>query len=139
MTSKNKAVLATQSANTVPALERVQLFWQGPSGQQRVYLGAGLAITLGVLVFLGQLVAKPTYKPVMTGLDPSDAQAITAQLAAKKIPYVVSPDGTSISVPGDQVDAARLEVASHATPHSGRIGFEILTRCLGEKPRSTSA
>jgi flagellar M-ring protein FliF len=49
-------------------------------------------------------------------------------LAAKKIPYLVSPDGTSITVPADQVDAARLEVASHDAPHSGRIGFEIFDK-----------
>ena len=64
----------------------------------------------------------------MSGLEAADAQAITAQLAAKKIPYLVSPDGTSITVPADQVDAARLEVASHDSPHSGRIGFEIFDK-----------
>jgi len=64
----------------------------------------------------------------MSGLEAADAQAITAQLAAKKIPYVVGPDGTSISVPADQVDAARLEVASHDMTHSGRIGFEIFDK-----------
>jgi len=64
----------------------------------------------------------------MKGLEAADAQTISAQLAAKKIPYLVSPDGASISVPADQVDAARLEVASHDTPHSGRIGFEIFDK-----------
>jgi flagellar M-ring protein FliF len=61
-------------------------------------------------------------------MEPADAQAIATQLTAKKIPYLLSPDGTSISVPADQVDAARLEVASHDSPHSGRIGFEIFDK-----------
>jgi len=74
------------------------------------------------------LMATPDYKPLMTGLEAADAQTISAQLAAKKIPYIVSPDGTSISVPADQVDAARLEVSSHDAPHSGRIGFEIFDK-----------
>jgi flagellar M-ring protein FliF len=106
----------------------VKLFWAGRSTQQRVYLGLGLAITLGVAAFFVKMISTPVYKPLMSGLEPADAQAITAQLTAKKIPYLVSPDGTSITVPADQVDAARLEVASHDSPHSGRIGFEIFDK-----------
>jgi flagellar M-ring protein FliF len=75
-----------------------------------------------------KMMSTPEYKPLMSGLESADAQAIAAQLAAKKIPYLVSPDGTSITVPADQVDAARLEVASHDSPHSGRIGFEIFDK-----------
>ena len=75
-----------------------------------------------------KMIATPNYKPLMKGLEPADAQAISTELAAKKIVYVISPDGTSISVPADQVDEARLEVASHDSPHSGRIGFEIFDK-----------
>ncbi len=109
-------------------MERVKQFWAGRSSQQRVYLGAGLAITLAVSIFFVKILATPVYKPLMSGLQPADAQTITAQLAAKKIPYLVSADGASITVPADQVDAARLEVASHDAPHSGRIGFEIFDK-----------
>ena len=109
-------------------MERVKLFWAGRNRQQRIYLGLGLAITVGVAAFLVKMMSTPEYKPLMSGLEAADAQAITAQLAAKKIPYLVSPDGTSITVPADQVDAARLEVASHESPHSGRIGFEIFDK-----------
>jgi flagellar M-ring protein FliF len=106
----------------------VKLFWADRSPQQRIYLGLGLALTLGVAAFFVKMMSTPEYKPLMSGLESADAQAIAAQLAAKKIPYLVSPDGTSITVPADQVDAARLEVASHDSPHSGRIGFEIFDK-----------
>jgi flagellar M-ring protein FliF len=107
---------------------RVQSFWASRNAQQRIYLGVGLVLTIAVAAFLGKMVATPEYKLLMSGLEPADAQAITAELAAKKIPYLVSPDGTSITVPADEVDAARLEVASQPTPHSGRIGFEIFDK-----------
>jgi flagellar M-ring protein FliF len=93
-----------------------------------MYLVLALGLTLAVAAFFVKMIATPDYKTVMTGLEASDAQTITAQLAAKKIPYIVSPDGTSISVPKDKLDAARLEVASHDATHSGRIGYEIFDK-----------
>jgi flagellar M-ring protein FliF len=128
MAAKNQIPVTKQAAGAGRAMDRVKLFWAGRSTQQRVYLGLGLAITLGVAAFFVKMISTPVYKPLMSGLEPADAQAITAQLTAKKIPYLVSPDGTSITVPADQVDAARLEVASHDSPHSGRIGFEIFDK-----------
>jgi flagellar M-ring protein FliF len=128
MAAKTQIAVTKQAAGAGQALDRVKLFWAGRSPQQRIYLGLGLAMTLGVAAFFVKMISTPEYKPLMSGLEPADAQAITAQLAAKKIPYLVSPDGTSITVPADQVDAARLEVASHDSPHSGRIGFEIFDK-----------
>jgi flagellar M-ring protein FliF len=128
MATKSQIAVTKQAAGAGSAMERVKLFWAGRNSQQRIYLGAGLAITLAVVIFFVKMLATPVYKPLMSGLEPADAQTITAQLAAKKIPYLVSADGTSITVPADQVDAARLEVASHDTTHSGRIGFEIFDK-----------
>jgi flagellar M-ring protein FliF len=128
MAAKNQVAVTKQAAGAGQAMDRVKLFWASRNTQQRVYLIGGLAITLAVAAFFVKMLATPEYKPLMTGLEAADAQAIVAQLAAKKIPYLVSPDGKSIDVPADQVDAARLEVASHDSPHSGRIGFEIFDK-----------
>ena len=128
MAGKTQIAATKQAVDAGQVMERAKIFWAGLRPQQRIYLGVGLAITLAVAAFLVKMITTPTYKPLMSGLEAADAQAITAQLAAKKIPYVVGPDGTSISVPADQVDAARLEVASHDMTHSGRIGFEIFDK-----------
>src|ERR1700761_277113 len=128
MAAKNQVAIAKPAASGASAMVRVQSFWASRNSQQRIYLGVGLALTIAVAAFLGKRVASPEYKLLMSGLEPADAQAITAELAAKKIPYLVSPDGTSVTVPADEVDAARLEVASQPAPHSGRIGFEIFDK-----------
>jgi flagellar M-ring protein FliF len=128
MAAKTQTAIVKQAASGGNPIERIKLFWAGRNTQQRVYLGAGLALTLGVAAFFIKMMATPQYKPLMSGLEPADAQAITTELAAKKIPYLIGPDGTSITVPADQVDAARLEVASHDAPHSGRIGYEIFDK-----------
>jgi flagellar M-ring protein FliF len=128
MAAKTQTAIVKQAATGGNPIDRVKLFWAGRNPQQRVYLGAGLALTLGVAAFFVKMMLTPQYKPLMSGLEPADAQAITAELAAKKIPYLIGPDGTSITIPADQVDAARLEVASHDAPHSGRIGYEIFDK-----------
>jgi flagellar M-ring protein FliF len=128
MAAKTQTAIVKQAASGGNPIERIKLFWAGRNTQQRIYLAAGLALTLGVAAFFVKMISTPQYKPLMSGLEPADAQAITAELAAKKIPYLIGPDGTSITVPADQVDAARLEVASHDAPHSGRIGYEIFDK-----------
>jgi flagellar M-ring protein FliF len=73
-------------------------------------------------------VGKPEMKPLYTGLQAQDAQALGTQLAAQKIPYEVSPDGTTVSVASDKLDVARLQVAAQGAPKSGRMGFEIFDK-----------
>jgi flagellar M-ring protein FliF len=128
MPGKNQIVATRQAGGVSQVTDRIRLFWEGLRPQQRVYLGVGLLITLAVAAFFVKMIATPDYKTLMTGLEAADAQTISAQLAAKKIPYVIGPDGTSISVPKDSLDAARLEVASHDSSRSGRIGFEIFDK-----------
>jgi len=127
MAAKTQIAVPSKAA-AAGAMERVKFFWASRNQQQRIYLAVGLAATLGVAAFFIKTLATPVYKPLMTGLQPADAQLVASQLAAKKIPYQISPDGGLIAVPADQVDAARLEVASHDATHSGRIGFEIFDK-----------
>jgi len=128
MAAKNQLATTKKALSASQMLYSGKQFWTGLRPQQRLYLGLGLSITLGAVIFFVKMISTPDYKPLMKGLEAEDAQAICAQLDAKKIPYIISPDGTSISVRADQVDAARLEVASHDSPHSGRIGFEIFDK-----------
>jgi flagellar M-ring protein FliF len=128
MAGSNQIAVVPQGPNMAQMLDRMKHFWASRTTRQKIYLGVGLAVTLAALAALGQMISAPDYKTLMTGLEPADTQTIAAQLAAKKIPYVVAPDGTSVSVPADQLDVARVEMASHDAPHSGRIGYEIFDK-----------
>jgi len=126
--SANQIAKSKQGVVANQPLDKLKAFWAGLGSKQRMYLVGGLAITLAAVVIFAELIATPDYKPLMTGLEAADAQAIGSELTAKKIPFLISTDGTSITVPADQVDAARLEIASHDSPKSGRIGFEIFDK-----------
>ena len=109
-------------------LLQAKQFWATRTNGQRLMLGGSLVATIALLAVFTHFIATPDYKPLMSGLEAADAQAITTALTAKKIPYKLGADGKSIEVPADQVDAARMEVASGQTTHSGRMGFEIFDK-----------
>jgi flagellar M-ring protein FliF len=109
-------------------LTQARKFWASRTTNQRLFLGLGAAATVGLIILFANLMITPDYKPLVGGLEPADAQTLSAELTAKKIPFQLTPDGKSISVPADQVDAARLDVASNESTHSGRMGFEIFDK-----------
>jgi len=116
----------------MPPLNQVQKqltdFVAGLTGKQRVLLVAAVIATVAILAAFVSLIGTPDYKPLVTGMEPSDAQALGAKLAAKNIAYQISPDGKSVSVPSDKLDSSRMEVASDGMPHSGRLGFELFDK-----------
>jgi len=120
------------AATTELALPQVwqqgKQFYSSLSPKQRLLLAGGAVLVAGTLYIFVQLIGKPDYKTLYSGLSPGDAQEITASLAAKKIPFEQSPDGSSVLVPADKLDAARVEVASQPMPHSGRMGFELFDK-----------
>ena len=103
-------------------------FWSSRTSNQRIYLGVGTLATVGLLALFANLIASPEYKPLVSGLETADAQTLSAELAAKKIPYQLTPDGKGINVPASDVDAARLVVAGSQSTHSGRMGYEIFDK-----------
>ena len=109
-------------------LEQIKGIWSRLSLRQRVIIGGGTLATLVLLGAMTRMLGTPEYKPLMVGLELADAQAISAQLAAKKINYQLTADGKGINVAADQLDTARLAVASEGTPHSGRMGFELFDK-----------
>ncbi|MGB7556259.1 MAG: flagellar basal-body MS-ring/collar protein FliF, partial [Candidatus Korobacteraceae bacterium] len=114
---------------TLPQIvQQAKDFLAGLTGRQRLLLGGGAVLVAATLCVFVQLIAKPDYKTLYSGLTPSDTQEIAGRLGAKKIPFEQSPDGASILVPADKLDSARLEIASQPMPHSGRMGFELFDK-----------
>ena len=109
-------------------VQQAREFWLGLTLTQRILLAGGAVLVAAILCLFVQLIAKPDYKVLYSGLNSGDAHEITAHLAGRKIPFEQSPDGSSILVPADKLDTARLEVASQPMPHSGRVGFELFDK-----------
>jgi flagellar M-ring protein FliF len=106
-------------------LHRLGEFFKGLSFQQRFLLVAGVALVGGTLWVFVVLLGQPKYVTLYSGLKPEEAQALGGRLAAKNIPHQISPDGASLLVPEDKLDASRLETAAAGLPRSARMGFEL--------------
>ncbi len=108
--------------------KQVQEFFRALTRNQKILLAAAAVLVVAVLGAFVKLTQKADFKTLYSGLAAPDAQAVAQRLAAKNIPYEISTDGTSISVPGDQLDKTRLDFASEGMPQTGRLGFELFDK-----------
>jgi flagellar M-ring protein FliF len=107
------------------ALARATALWTGISFRNRALLiGSAALVGITLWLFVG-LMGKPKYVILYSGLKSGEAQALAGRLAAKNIAYQLSPDGSSLLVPEEQLDPARLETASQGLPRNARLGFEL--------------
>jgi flagellar M-ring protein FliF len=105
-------------------LDQIKDFLRGLSLQQKALLAGG-AVVVGLTLWLFVTLLDHKNVVLYSGLKAEDAQAMGSRLAAKNIPYEISPDGASVLVPSDKIDAARLETASQGLPRNARLGFEL--------------
>ncbi len=106
-------------------MHRLGEFFRRLSFQQRFLLGVGVLLVGGTLWLFVTLLGQAKYVTLYSGLRPEEAQALGGRLAAKNIPHQISPDGSSLLVPEDKLDASRLETAAAGLPRSARMGFEL--------------
>ena len=87
-----------------------------------------VVISIGIIVILGFMLhwaSKDQYRILFTNLNQEDSSTIARMLEEKKINYLVSDDGQTISVPEDQVEIWRLELAKQGVNLTGSVGYEV--------------
>ena len=88
---------------------------------------AAVGVIIAAVVFMGAE-SKPSYQPLFTNLQASDAGAITQQLASQKIPYQLADGGSTVLVPAADVDQERIALAQQGLPQAGNVGFSNLEK-----------
>jgi len=95
------------------------------SVRQRVGLGFGVAMIVlaaGVVLFL---TFRPRYEVLFRDLNQQDAAAVSLELEKAKVPFRISDDGATISVPEGEQRSMRLKVMSGSIHLQGTAGFEL--------------
>lgn len=87
-------------------------------------LAAGVA---AALVYFSSAVGGGSQALLQAGLDPAQAVSAGQLLDQANIPYEIAEGGTAIYVARDQIDAARVRIASEG-PIGGSAGYELFDR-----------
>lgn len=92
----------------------------------------GLVIIMGLLlsVMAGIVIwsSRTDYKVLYTDLTKDDSATIARMLEEGKISYQVKDDGRTITVPEDQVEIWRLEIAKKGVNFTGTVGYEVFDK-----------
>jgi flagellar M-ring protein FliF len=91
-------------------------------------VGVAAAVAAGVGIMLWSV--GPTYSLLYANLAGEDAAQITQSLDSARIPYKLEDGGGSISVPAEQLAAARIKLASQGLPEGGG-GVNAMTKDPG--------
>jgi len=99
---------------------------RGFSAAQRTVAIIGIAAVVLGGIALASWLSKPSYAPLFTGLQASDASALVDQLTSDGVPYQLEDGGSSVLVPQDKVYAERLKAASNNLPSNTTSGYALL-------------
>ncbi|HWE56921.1 MAG TPA: flagellar basal-body MS-ring/collar protein FliF [Acidimicrobiales bacterium] len=103
-------------------------FYRGfTPGQKAVTLAAVVAAVIGGYVLMS-MTGKPSYAPLFTNLQASDAATITSKLASAKIPYQLTNGGTTVMVPSNDVNQERVSLAQAGLPSGSTVGLSLLDK-----------
>lgn len=102
--------------------------WAGMSGARRRWMATSALLIAAVIAALVWYAGRTEWRVLFSGLDAKDTEQIAQELSAAGITARMSEDGSGIEVGADQVDRARMEVATKGMPQSGRMGFELFDK-----------
>ncbi|WP_019638082.1 flagellar basal-body MS-ring/collar protein FliF [Paenibacillus fonticola] len=104
--------------------DRLTGYWNNYSNKQKTLLISTVAFILLAIILLTIQFSKTEYEVAFTNLDTTDAAAIYNHLESSGIPYKLSPDGSSISVPSKDAARVKVDVGSQGIVKNGSIGWE---------------
>jgi flagellar M-ring protein FliF len=95
---------------------------------RRNWLLASVVFLLGAVAAIVWYAQRPDWRVLFSGMESRDSQQVAQELSAAGLQYRMSADGSSVEVPVDTIDKARIEVAAKGMPQSGRMGFELFDK-----------
>lgn len=103
-------------------------FFRGLDFSKRLSLIGTSLMVAGAIVAMIMWATKTRFSVLYTDLNREDAKQISVLLEEKKIPYQTSKDGKIISIPEENVERWRLELATMGVTFSGTVGYEVFDK-----------
>ena len=96
-------------------------------GKKGAALGVGLFV-IASLVGLGMWVGEKSYAPLYSNLQPQESIALVKILQEDNIPYSVSNDGSTISIPPELVQPTLMRLAVKGVDGGQKPGMELFDK-----------
>ncbi len=109
-------------------MQQLVAIWKQLGLNQRITLGAAIAVVLGGMVALVFWSERPQMQLLYGRLSDKDVSEITGMLDEQSVKYQIGAGGASVYVPSDQVHKLRMDLASKGVPAGDGVGFEIFDR-----------
>ncbi|TNJ64291.1 flagellar M-ring protein FliF [Paenibacillus hemerocallicola] len=103
--------------------DKATLYWKQLSKNQKYMVIGTVVILLAVVILTSINLSKTEFATAFRNLQPNDAANIKKYLDDSKIPYQLTPDGTSIAVPASEAASIKLEVESQGLNKNGSLGY----------------
>src|SRR5471032_1657107 len=111
-----------------PFVQSLVDLWRQLGLNQRVSLALATLAVIGAAAGLVIWSRQPDYQLLYGRLSDKDTSAIVTVLQSQSTSYRLSPDGSSIYVPADQVHRLRMDLAGKGVPSGDGVGFEIFDK-----------
>lgn len=98
--------------------------WRSLSRTTKVVLIATV-VALILAIILVIIASKPHFVPLYSNLSAEETGQIKEELDKEGVPSKISDNGTTISVPKDQVDTLKVKLAADGIPKSGQIDYSF--------------
>ncbi|MCJ2186991.1 flagellar basal-body MS-ring/collar protein FliF [Novosphingobium beihaiensis] len=95
-----------------------------PRNQIRLFATV-FAVIIALLIGIYFLFLRPSYAPLFNGIRQADTAAIIGELDKQGISYRLADGGSTILVPENDVEQARVKIAGSGLPMAGTVGFEL--------------
>jgi flagellar M-ring protein FliF len=102
--------------------------WRGMDRGLRIAAVGAALLAVAATVWGSYVLLHEDYGTLFAQLSDTDAASIVDALKRQKIPYRLSDNGSTISVPANRVNDTRLGLMSSNVPLSGGIGFELFDK-----------
>ena len=95
-------------------------------GMRQLLILIGLAASISIGVTAAFWMSNPGYTVLFSNVSDKDSSEIVNALTSAGIPYQLDTNSGAVTVPAEQVHAARLKLAEQGLPKSSGFGLEIM-------------
>jgi len=106
-------------------------FWKSRTKNQKVAIISTLVGVIILAAVITYFSTRTKMVPLFTELSAAEAGEIAEVLTAQGVTYEISPGGTNILVPEEQVDSLTVSLAAQGYPESGDINNSFFTDNAG--------